>query len=95
LRIILIFQRYGKDREYAGLMNASSFVFEFQELISNRETAFELDGKLCLLFDGFTDDKQLTGPDHYEVSGVMSRRPKRSLKPTLAASRNGTALCRG
>ncbi len=52
-------------------MNDASFVFEFQVLISNPLTAFNADGTLSVWFGGFKDDKQNTGLDNYEVSGVM------------------------
>jgi hypothetical protein len=53
-------------------MSDPSFVFEFQVLISDPTTAFEPDGKLRVFFGGFSDDQQNTGPDNYEVSGVMT-----------------------
>jgi hypothetical protein len=52
-------------------MNDPSFKFEFQVLISNPATAFAPDGKLRVFFGGYSDDLQNTGPDNYEVSGVM------------------------
>jgi hypothetical protein len=52
-------------------MNDPSFVFTFQVLISNPESAFEPDGKLRVFFGGFNDDLQGTGPNNYEVSGAM------------------------
>lgn len=52
-----------------------SMVFEFQVLISNPETAFEPDGTLRVFFGGYSDDLQGTGPNNYEVSGVMQLAP--------------------
>jgi hypothetical protein len=52
-------------------MNDPSFVFTFIVDISNPATAFEPDGTLKVWFGGFKDDLQMTGPDNYEVSGVM------------------------
>ena len=52
-------------------MNDPSFVFTFLVDISNPNTAFEPDGKLRVFFGGYSDDLQNTGPDNYEVSGVM------------------------
>jgi hypothetical protein len=52
-------------------MNDPSFVFEFQVLISNPDTAFDANGKLRVFFGGYSDDLQNNGPDNYEVSGVM------------------------
>ncbi len=48
-----------------------SFTFSFLVLISNPDTAFEANGKLRVFFGGYNDDLQNTGPDNYEVSGVM------------------------
>lgn len=53
-------------------MNDPSFFFEFLVLISDPSTAFGPDGKLRVFFGGFSDDLQGTGPDNYEVSGVMN-----------------------
>lgn len=53
-------------------MKDPNFKFEFQVLISNPDTAFDPDGKLRVWFGGFRDDLQNTGPDNYEVSGIMS-----------------------
>lgn len=55
-----------------GIANMNDLSFEFQVLISNPLTAFEPDGKLRVFFGGFNDDLQGTGPDNYEVSGVMT-----------------------
>lgn len=49
----------------------ASFVFEFIVDISNPLTAFEPDGTLRVFFGGFSDDLQGTGPENFEVSGVM------------------------
>ena len=54
-------------------MNDPSFVFEFQVLADS--AAFTPDGKLRVFFGGFSDDLQGTGPDNYEVSGVMLLAP--------------------
>jgi len=48
-----------------------SFTFSFLVLISNPDTAFEANGKLRVFFGGYNDDNQNTGPDNYEVAGVM------------------------
>lgn len=66
--------RSSGDSDKLGLANMtnSSFVFEFQVLISNPETAFESDGTLRVFFGGFSDDNQSSGPDNYAVSGVMT-----------------------
>jgi hypothetical protein len=59
------------DRLGLANMNDPAFQFSFRVLISNPETAFESNGKLRVFFGGFSDDLQMTGPDNYEVSGVM------------------------
>jgi hypothetical protein len=53
-------------------MNNPSFKFEFIVDIANPLSAFEPDGKLRVYFGGFSDDLQGTGPDNFEVSGVMT-----------------------
>lgn len=50
-------------------MDDPSFVFRFQVLADSAD--FTSDGKLRVFFGGFSDDLQGTGPDNYEVSGVM------------------------
>jgi hypothetical protein len=47
-----------------------SFVYEFQVLVD--PSVLDPDGKLRVFFGGFSDDNQNTGPDNYEVSGVMT-----------------------
>ena len=53
-----------------GNMNDPSFVFEFQVLVD--PSVLDADGKLRVFFGGFSDDLQMTGPNNYEVSGVMT-----------------------
>jgi len=52
-------------------MDDPDFRFAFQVLISNPETAFDPDGKLRVFFGGYNDDYNMTGPQNYEVSGIM------------------------
>ena len=66
-------------------MSDPSFVFTFQVDISNPATAFETDGKLRVFFGGFRDDLQNTGPDNYEVSGVMDLTATAVPEPTTLA----------
>jgi hypothetical protein len=51
-------------------MNDPSFVFEFQVLVD--PSVLDADGKLRVYFGGFSDDQQMTGPQNYEVSGIMT-----------------------
>jgi hypothetical protein len=50
-------------------MNDPSFVYEFQVLV---DPSVLDNGKLRVFFGGYSDDLQMTGPDNYEVSGVMT-----------------------
>jgi len=65
------------DRLGMANMNDAKFNFVFQVLISNPNTAFEdaEHKRLRVFFGGYSDDKQMTGPenerDNYEVSGIM------------------------
>jgi hypothetical protein len=65
--------RSAGDADRLGLANKydPAFRFTFQVLISNPLTAFEPDKKLRVFFGGYSDDQQMTGPQNYEVSGVM------------------------
>ena len=71
-------------------MNDPSFVFTFLVDISNPDTAFEPDGTLRVFFGGFSDDLQGTGPDNYEVSGVMDLNVTAVPEPTTVIA--GTLL---
>jgi hypothetical protein len=49
--------------------NDPAFVFTFQVLAD--PALLDANGNLRVFFGGFSDNKQQTGPDNYEVSGVM------------------------
>ncbi len=51
-----------------------SFVWTYMVDIANPETAI-VDGKIAVWFGGFSDDLNGTGPDNYEVAGVMYLTP--------------------
>ena len=58
------------DRLGMANMNDQSFIFSF--LVLADPAMLDSNGNLRVYFGGFSDDLQMTGPQNYEVSGVMT-----------------------